>query len=63
MFQPFIYFLYGCKIWTLKQSDVRGLNTEEIKLMRSTAECSLSYSRRNGDILEELKLDPVECIV
>jgi hypothetical protein len=39
--------LYGCKIWTLKQRDVRRLKTEEMKFMRNTAGYRLLEHRRN----------------
>jgi len=47
-------------MWTLKQRDIRGLNTAEMKLMRHTAGYSLLDHRRNEDILEELTVDPLE---
>jgi hypothetical protein len=48
------------KIWTLKQKDIRRLKTTEIKFMRCTAGYSLLYRKRNEDILDDLKLEPVE---
>jgi hypothetical protein len=52
--------LYGCNMWTLKQRDMRILNTAEMKFMTLTAGYSLLDHRRNEDILE-IKADPVKC--
>jgi predicted esterase YcpF (UPF0227 family) len=52
--------LYGCEIWTLKQRDIKRLKMTEVKSMRRTAAYSLFDHRSNKDILEELKVDPVE---
>jgi hypothetical protein len=38
---------------------MRGLKKAEIKSMRRTARYNLSDHRRNGDILEEIKVDPI----
>jgi len=51
-----------CEICTLKQRDIRRLKTAEMKFTRRTSEYSLLDHRRNEDILEELKVDPVEKI-
>jgi hypothetical protein len=53
--------LYGCEIWLLPQRVIRSPKTAEMKFMRRTAEYSLLVDhRRNGDILEEVKVDPAE---
>jgi hypothetical protein len=52
--------LYECKTWILKQRDVRRLKTAEMKFMRRTTGYSLLDHRRNEDIFEELKAEPVE---
>jgi hypothetical protein len=44
----------------LRQRVIRILKTAEIKFMRRTEGYSLLDHRRNEDILEELKLNPVE---
>jgi hypothetical protein len=36
------------------------MKTAEMKFMKHTAGYSLSHQRKNEDILEELKVDPVE---
>jgi hypothetical protein len=51
--------LYNSKISTLKQKDTR-LYTAQMKFIRRTAAYSLIGHRRNGDILEELKVDTDE---
>jgi hypothetical protein len=47
-------------MWTLKQRDVRRLKTVEMTCMGRTAGYNLLDYRRNGYILEELKVDPYE---
>jgi hypothetical protein len=39
--------LYGCKVWTSKQRDVRGLKRQEVKFMRRTVKYSIQEHRRN----------------
>jgi hypothetical protein len=45
---------------TVKQRDIKELKTSGMIFMRSTAGCILTDHRRNWDILEEHKVDPVE---
>jgi hypothetical protein len=52
--------LYGCEVWTLKQRYVRRLKTVEIIFMRRRAGYNLLDHRRHENILEGLKVDPVE---
>jgi hypothetical protein len=47
-------------MWTLIKMDLIRLKTEEMISMKRTVGYSLLDSRRNEDILEEFKLDPVE---
>jgi hypothetical protein len=49
--------LCSCEIWTLKQRD---LQTTLEKFMTHTAGHCLSDHRRNGDILEEMKMDSLK---
>jgi ABC-type ATPase involved in cell division len=49
----------AAKSGNLKQRDIRRLKTVEMKFMRRTAGYSFLDHRRNGDVLEELKADPV----
>jgi hypothetical protein len=44
----------------LNQRDIRRLKAAEMKFMRRTAGYSLLDHRRNEDILEELRVDPVK---
>jgi len=49
--------LYGCRVWILKQRDIKRLKTGEMIFMRWTEEYSLLEQRRN-DIFEKLKVYP-----
>jgi len=42
------------------QRDIRRLKTTEMEFMRRTAGYSLLDHRKNENILEELKVDPIE---
>jgi ABC-type ATPase involved in cell division len=44
----------------LNQRDIGRLKTTEINFMRRTAGYILLDHRKNEDILEEIKVDPVE---
>jgi hypothetical protein len=58
--RQFLSLLYGCGICNLKQSDNARLKTEETKFMSPTTEYNLLDRGRNEDILEELKVNPIE---
>jgi hypothetical protein len=47
-------------MWTLKGRDTNRLKRAEMKFLRRIAGYSLLDNRRNVDILEELKVDPLE---
>jgi hypothetical protein len=51
--------LYGNEIWTLKQKDKNRLTSGEMKFFRRTAEYALFDHKRDEEILEELKVEPV----
>ncbi|KAJ4438820.1 hypothetical protein ANN_14772, partial [Periplaneta americana] len=45
--------------WTIRKADEQRLTTAEMRFMRRTAGCSLLEHRKNVDILQELKMDPI----
>jgi len=53
-------FIYGCEILTLRQKDKKRLAPIEMKFFRRTAGYTLSDHKRNEEILEELKVQPVD---
>jgi uncharacterized protein YdcH (DUF465 family) len=55
-----LLLLYGCEIWILKQRDISGLKTAEMKFMRRRAEYNLLDHRINEDVLEEIEIHTVE---
>jgi hypothetical protein len=52
--------LHVSEIWAFKQSCIRRLKAAEMQFMRSLTGYSSLDHGRNGDILEELKVDRVE---
>jgi hypothetical protein len=53
--------LYGSKIWTLrKRGKLKQLTITELKFFRRTAVCTLFERKRNEEVLEELKVEPVD---
>ncbi|KAJ4430121.1 hypothetical protein ANN_22331 [Periplaneta americana] len=50
---------YGSEAWTIRKADEQRLMTAEMRFMRRTAGCSLLEHRKNVDILQELKMDPI----
>ncbi|KAJ4425680.1 hypothetical protein ANN_27876 [Periplaneta americana] len=50
---------YGSEAWTIRKANDQRLTTAEMRFMRRTAGCSLLEHRKNVDILQELKMDPV----
>jgi hypothetical protein len=52
--------LHGSEIWTLRQNDKKGLTSVEMEFFRRTAGYTLFDHKRNGDILEELKVEPAD---
>ncbi|KAJ4443543.1 hypothetical protein ANN_05216 [Periplaneta americana] len=50
---------YGSEAWTIRKADEQRLTTAEMRFMRRTAGCSLLEHRKNVDILQELKMDPI----
>ena len=51
--------LYGSEIWTLRQRDKKRLILNEMKFFR-TAGYTHFDDKRNEEILEELKVEPVD---
>jgi hypothetical protein len=52
--------LYGSEIWTLRPKDKKRLTLIKIKFFRRTAGYTLFDHKRNEEILEELKVKPVD---
>jgi hypothetical protein len=52
----------GSEIWTVGQKEKKRITTIEIKFFRSTAGYApfFFYHRRNEEILERLKVEPVD---
>jgi len=44
----------------IEKTDIRSIQTVEMKFMKRTARYSLLDHKRNEDLLEELKVDSVE---
>jgi hypothetical protein len=44
----------------IEKTDIRSIQTVEMKFMKRTARYSLLDHRRNEDILKEIKIYPVE---
>ncbi|KAJ4428270.1 hypothetical protein ANN_24287 [Periplaneta americana] len=57
---PVPILLYGREIWVLKQRDISRLRAAEMKYLRRTAGYTLLDHKRNEDILQELKMQPLE---
>jgi hypothetical protein len=53
-------FIYGCEIWTHRQKDKKRLISVEIKFFRRREGYILFDHERNEEILEELKVEPVD---
>jgi hypothetical protein len=51
--------LYGSENWTMKANDKTRITTAEMTFTRTTAKYIWSDYKRNGDILRELKTEPV----
>jgi hypothetical protein len=51
--------LYGSEAWTLKEQDKSRIAAAEMKFMRKTAKYTWQDHKRNQDITEELKMQPV----
>jgi hypothetical protein len=51
--------LYGSEAWTLKGRDKPRITAAEMKFMRKTAKYTWQDHKRNQDITEELKIQPV----
>ena len=56
--------LYGSEIWALIKKDKKktDINQDEI-LFRRTAVCTLFDHKRNEEVLEELKVEPVDLLL
>jgi hypothetical protein len=52
--------LCGSEIWTFRQNNKNRLTTIEMKFSRRTAGYTLFDHKRNGEILEQLKAEPVD---
>jgi hypothetical protein len=51
--------LYGSEAWTLKEQDKSRITKAEMKFMRKTAKYTWQDHKRNQDITEELKIQPL----
>jgi hypothetical protein len=51
--------LYGSEIWTLRQKDKERLTSVGIKFFRKTAGYTLFDHKKNEEVLEQLKAEPV----
>jgi Tfp pilus assembly protein PilZ len=52
--------VYGCESWTIKAKDKARLISAEMKFMRRTACFIWSDFKQNIEILEELKVNPIQ---
>ena len=56
----FHILVWRSEIWNLRKKDKKRLTSVEKKFFRRTAEYTLFDNKRNDDILEELKAEPVD---
>jgi hypothetical protein len=52
--------LYGSEIWTLRQKDKKRLTSTQMKFFGRTAGYTRFDHKSNEEILEELKVEPVD---
>jgi len=52
--------LHDCEIWIMRQRDIGRLKTTETKFVRCTTRYNVLDQKKNEDILEELKVDPLK---
>jgi hypothetical protein len=52
--------LYGSELWTLRQKDKNRLTSIEMKIFRRTARYRLFGHKKNQEIVEEFKVEPVD---
>jgi hypothetical protein len=52
--------LNGSEIWTIRKNDKKRLTSVEIKFFRRAAGYTLLDRKRNEEILEQLKVEPVD---
>ena len=55
--------LYGCETWTMSVKDEKRRVTSEMRMVRWAMAVSLSEHRRNGDIWEEAKVEPIAMVM
>jgi hypothetical protein len=53
------YYVYGSQTWTLKEEVKARITEVEMKFLRKTANYTLYDHKRNQDIIQELKKEPV----
>jgi hypothetical protein len=51
--------LYDSEAWTLEEQDKSRITAAEMKFMMKTAKYTWQDHKRNQDIIEELKIQPV----
>jgi hypothetical protein len=51
--------LYGSEIWTLSKKDTKQVPSIQIKIFRRRAGYTLFDHKRNEEILEQMKVEPV----
>ena len=55
--------LYGCETWSMSVTDERRMATTEMRMVRWAMGVSLLEHRRNEDILEEAKVEPIAMVM
>jgi hypothetical protein len=50
---------YGSDAWAIRRADEKGLQAAEMKFMRKTAGFTILDHKRNEELLENLKVEPV----
>ena len=54
---------YGCEIWPVSVKDEKRMATSEMRMVRWTMAVSLLEHRRNGDVWEEAKVEPIAMVM
>ena len=55
--------LYGCETWPMSVKDEKRMATTEMRMVRWAMGVSLLEHRRNEDILEEAKVEPIAMVM
>ena len=55
--------LYGCETWPMSVKDEKRMATTEMRMVRRAMGVSLLEHRRNEEILEEAKVEPIATVM